>query len=111
MERGDFQLVAHADRASQYTSAEYTQELDNAGVLADRSWRTGSQLELAVAEHVSWFNQERLHESLGDRSPGNSAPRTFGCPTPSATSGITRGGSRSGRCSGKASPSPRSPRL
>lgn len=92
----DFQLVAHTDRGSQYTSADYTQELDDAGVLAsvgsvgdaydnamaesfvdtfktelvaDRSWRTRSQLELAVVEYVSWFNHERLHESLGDISP------------------------------------------
>jgi putative transposase len=96
-ERGaDFQLVAHTDRGSQYTSADYTQELDDAGVLAsvgsvgdaydnamaesfvdtfktelvaDRSWRTRSQLELAVVEYVSWFNHERLHESLGDVPP------------------------------------------
>lgn len=92
----DFELVAHTDRGSQYTSADYTQELDDAGVLAsvgsvgdaydnamaesfvdtfktelvaDRSWRTRSQLELAVVEYVSWFNHERLHESLGDISP------------------------------------------
>ncbi len=92
----DFELVHHTDRGSQYTSADYTQALDDAGVLAsvgsvgdaydnamaesfvdtfktellaDRSWRTRSQLELAVVEYVSWFNHERLHESLGDRSP------------------------------------------
>jgi putative transposase len=92
----DFEPVAHTDRGSQYTSADYTQELDDAGVLAsvgsvgdaydnamaesfvdtfktelvaDRSWRTRSQLELAVVEYVSWFNHERLHESLGDVSP------------------------------------------
>lgn len=92
----DFQLVAHTDHGSQYTSADYTQELDDAGVLAsvgsvgdaydnamaesfvdtfktelvaDRSWCSRSQLELAVVEYVSWFNHERLHESLGDVSP------------------------------------------
>ena len=92
----DFELVAHTDRGSQYTSADYTQELDDHGVLAsvgtvgdaydnamaesfvdtfktelvaDRSWRTRSQLELAVVEYVSWFNHERLHESLGDVPP------------------------------------------
>lgn len=37
--------------------------------IADRVWRTRSQLELAVVEYVSWFNHERLHESLGDVSP------------------------------------------
>ena len=92
----DFQLVAHTDRGSQYTSADYTQELNDHGVLAsvgtvgdaydnamaesfvdtfkteliaDRIWRSRSQLELAVVEYVSWFNHERLHESLGDVSP------------------------------------------
>lgn len=80
----------------QYTSADYTQELNDHGVLAsvgtvgdaydnamaesfvdtfktelvaDRSWRSRSQLELAVVSYVSWFNNERLHESLGDVSP------------------------------------------
>jgi putative transposase len=92
----DFQLVAHTDRGSQYTSADYTQELDDHGVLAsvgsvgdaydnamaesfvdsfkteliaDRSWRTRTQLELAVVEYIAWFNNERLHESLGDLPP------------------------------------------
>jgi putative transposase len=36
---------------------------------ADRSWRSRTQLELAVVEYVSWFNNDRLHESLGDVSP------------------------------------------
>lgn len=36
---------------------------------ADRVWATRSQLELAVVEYVAWFNNERLHEALGDRSP------------------------------------------
>ena len=32
----DFALIAHTDRGSQYTSADYTQELDDHGVLAGR---------------------------------------------------------------------------
>jgi putative transposase len=92
----DFALVAHTDRGSQYTSVDYTQELTDHGVLAsvgsvgdaydnalaesfvdsfkteliaDRVWRTRSQLELAVVEYIAWFNNDRLHESLGDIPP------------------------------------------
>ena len=38
-------------------------------LIADRVWRTRSQLELAVVEYVAWFNQARLHSSLGYRTP------------------------------------------
>ncbi|HXS33782.1 MAG TPA: IS3 family transposase, partial [Solirubrobacterales bacterium] len=38
-------------------------------LIADRVWRTRSQLELAVVEYVAWFNNDRLHEFLGDVSP------------------------------------------
>jgi putative transposase len=92
----DVALVHHSDAGSQYTSIDYTQTLGDAGVLhsigsvgdaydnavaesfvdsfkteliADRVWATRSQLELAVVEYVAWFNNERLHEALGDRPP------------------------------------------
>ena len=92
----DFRLVAHSDRGSQYTSADYTQVLDDHRVLAsvgsvgdaydnalaesfvdsfktelisDRVWRSRSRLELAVVEYISWFNHDRLHEALGDIPP------------------------------------------
>ena len=80
--------------STQYTSADYTQELTDHRVLgsigsvgdasvlaesfvdtfkteliADRVWRTRSQLELAIVEYVGWFNTARLHESLGDIPP------------------------------------------
>ena len=38
-------------------------------LIADRVWRTRSQLELAIVEYVGWFNTARLHESLGDIPP------------------------------------------
>ena len=38
-------------------------------LIADRVWRTRSQLELAVVEFVAWFNTGRLHSSLGYRTP------------------------------------------
>ena len=92
----DFTLVAHTDAGSQYTSGDYTQELNDHKVLAsigtvgdaydnsmaesfvdtfktelikDRVWRTNSQLELAVVEYVAWFNTRRLHTSIGNRPP------------------------------------------
>jgi len=80
----------------QYTSFAFNQVLDDHGVLAsigsvgdaydnalaesfvdsfkteliaDRVWRTRSQLELAIVEWVAWFNTDRLHGSLGDIPP------------------------------------------
>lgn len=38
-------------------------------LIADRVWRTRSQLELATVEWVAWFNNQRLHEALGDIPP------------------------------------------
>jgi putative transposase len=90
------ELVHHSDAGSQYTSIDYTQTLNDAGVLgsigtvgdaydnavaesfvdsfkteliADRVWATRSQLELTVVEYVAWFNNDRLHEALDDRPP------------------------------------------
>jgi putative transposase len=92
----DVALVHHSDRGSQYTSIDYTQTLDDHGVLAsvgsvgdaydnalaesfvdsfkteliaDRVWRTRAQLELAVVEYIGWFNDSRLHQALGDLPP------------------------------------------
>jgi putative transposase len=87
----DVQLVHHSDRGSRYTRIDYTQTLadhrvlasvgsvgdayDNAlaesfvdsfktELIADRVWRSRSQLELAVVEYIGWYNAGRLHESL-----------------------------------------------
>jgi putative transposase len=38
-------------------------------LIADRVWRTRSQLELAVVEYIGWYNPARLHESLSDILP------------------------------------------
>jgi putative transposase len=80
----------------QYTSFAFQQELDDHRVLqsigtvgdaydnamaesfvdtfkteliADRVWRTRSQLELAIVEWIAWFNTARLHQSLSDIPP------------------------------------------
>jgi transposase InsO family protein len=92
----DVELVHHSDAGGQYLSNDYSQTLDDHGVLAsvgsvgdaydnalaesfvdsfktelvrDRIWRTRSQLELAIVEYVAWFNNERLHTSLGGVPP------------------------------------------
>ncbi len=92
----DVQLVAHTDQGSQYVAEDYTQVLDDHRVLAsvgtvgdcydnalaesfvdsykteliaDRVWRTNAQLELATVAYVGWFNNRRLHSSIGDRPP------------------------------------------
>jgi transposase InsO family protein len=38
-------------------------------LINDRVWRTRPQLELAIVEYISWFNDSRLHENLNDRTP------------------------------------------
>jgi putative transposase len=77
--------------SGQYTSIDYTQTVtdhqvlasvgsvgdayDNAlaesfldsfktELIADRVWRSRSQLELAVVEYIGWYNAARLHASL-----------------------------------------------
>jgi transposase InsO family protein len=90
----EVQLVHHSDAGSQYLSNDYSQALDDHGVLAsigsvgdaydnaesfvdsfktelirDRVWRTRTQLELAIVEYVAWFNTERLHTALGGIPP------------------------------------------
>jgi putative transposase len=92
----DVELIHHSDAGGQYTSYNYSQALDDHGVLAsigsvgdaydnalaesfvdsfktelirDRVWRTRIQLELAIVEYVAWFNTERLHTSLGGEPP------------------------------------------
>ena len=112
----------------QYTSFDYTQTLDDHRVLrsigslgdaydnamaesfvdsfkteliADRVWRSRSQLELAVVEYVGWFNHRRLHERLGDIPPVEheqlhaavdrpcSQTETVAALSPSASDGLT----------------------
>ena len=82
--------------AALYLSDDYTQTLDDHGVLAscgsvgdaydnalaesfvdtfkteliqDRVWRSQTQLEHAIVGYIGWYNHERLHESLDDVPP------------------------------------------
>ena len=92
----DAGLIAHSDRGSQYTSFRYTQRLHDVGIapsvgskgdaydnaLAEsfvgsfkcelvhgRVFHSRFEAEIATVEYMGWFNNSRLHESLGDVSP------------------------------------------
>lgn len=86
-------LIHHSDRGSQYVSIRYTERLAEAGIapsvgskgdsydnaLAETinglykaevihrrgPWKSRESVELATLEWVSWFNHQRLMESLG----------------------------------------------
>lgn len=90
-------LIHHSDAGSQFTSITYTERLADAGIepsvgsrgdsydnaLAESEiglfktelvrrrgpWRTPEQVELATLEWVDWFNNRRLHSSIGDVPP------------------------------------------
>jgi putative transposase len=92
-------LVCHSDAGSQFTSVRYTERLDDIGArssigsVADSydnalcesvnglyktelirgpgqgPWRNVDDVELATLGWVHWYNQQRLHEALGDIPP------------------------------------------
>jgi putative transposase len=89
-------VIHHSDQGSQYTSLAFGKRCKEAGVrpsmgsvgdaydnamaesfvdsfktelIADRVWRSRSQLELAIVEYIAWFNNTRLHSALGDLPP------------------------------------------
>lgn len=90
-------VVHHSDAGSQYTSIRYAARLQDAGALAsigtvgdsydnalaestiglyktelvrhEGPWRGVEDLELATLNWVHWFNETRLHSSLGYRPP------------------------------------------
>lgn len=98
-------LVHHSDAGSQYTSIRYTERLAEAGIapsvgsvgdsydnaLAEttiglyktelierqRPWRTAEQVELATLEWIDWFNNRRLHSSVGNIPPAEAEGRYY----------------------------------
>jgi putative transposase len=90
-------LVHHSDRGVQYLAIRYTERLADAGAVCSVGsrgdsydnalaesviglfktevvkkqgpWRTVEQLELATARWVEWYNNRRLHSSIGDVPP------------------------------------------
>ncbi|MET7542448.1 integrase core domain-containing protein, partial [Streptomyces sp. NPDC005507] len=96
------ELIHHSDAGSQYTSFRLAEHLDTAGIAASigsvgdaydnalmestiglfktelikprRPWKTLSDVELATAEYVDWYNHRRLHGEIGHVPPvANSA--------------------------------------
>ncbi|MFJ5220906.1 IS3 family transposase [Streptomyces sp. NPDC088354] len=91
------ELIHHSDAGSQYTSFKLAEHLDVAGIAASigsvgdaldnalmestiglyktelikpqRPWRTLSQVELATAEWIDWYNHSRLHGEIGHIPP------------------------------------------
>ena len=93
---GHVELVHHSDRGSQYTSDELKAVMAASGVLAsvgstgdcfdnamaeslvdtykteliaDRVWKTATEVELGTVGWVGWYNTARLHGELGDVPP------------------------------------------
>ncbi|MEU4863423.1 IS3 family transposase [Kitasatospora aureofaciens] len=94
-QRGE--LIHHSDAGSQYTSFRLAEHLNAAGIAASigsvgdaydnalmestiglfktelikprRPWRTLSQVELATAEWIDWYNHRRLHGEIGHVPP------------------------------------------
>ncbi len=90
-------VVLHSDAGSQYTAIRYANRLADAGALAsigtvgdsydnalaesviglykaecvrhEGPWRGADNLELATLSWVHWFNENRLHSSIGNVPP------------------------------------------
>jgi putative transposase len=93
----DERLIHHSDAGSQYTSFRFTQHLIDSGIdasigtvgdaldnaLAESTiglyktelikpqgpWHNKSEVEIATATWVEWYNNRRLHEACGYRPP------------------------------------------
>ena len=91
------ELIHHSDAGSQYTCFRLAEHLDAAGIAASigsvgdaydnalmestiglyktelikpqRPWKSLSQVELATAEWVDWYNHRRLHGEIGHVPP------------------------------------------
>ncbi|MFE0701715.1 IS3 family transposase [Streptomyces sp. NPDC058872] len=91
------ELIHHSDAGSQYTRFKLAEHLDAAGIAASigsvgdaydnalmestiglfktelikpqRPWKTLSQVELATAEWIDWYNHRRLHGEIGHAPP------------------------------------------
>ena len=89
-------LIHHADHGTQYVSIVYNQRLKESGITAStgtvgdsydnalaeningsyknelinaRRWVDAVEIEIATFQWVTWWNETRLHENLGYRTP------------------------------------------
>jgi len=90
-------VIQHSDAGSQYTALRYSERLADVGAIAsvgtvgdsydnalaetvvglyktecvtiDAPFRTADELELATLSWVHWFNENRLHSSIGYLTP------------------------------------------
>jgi putative transposase len=104
-------LIHHSDRGTQYTSIAFGLRCREAGIVvsmgstgdaydnalaesfvdtlktelvADRVFVSRRALELAVVAWIGWYNQTRLHSSIGDHSPAEHEGRYYALRQPAA---------------------------
>jgi putative transposase len=105
-------LIHHSDAGSQYTSFRFTAHLAQAGLqasigsvgdaydnalmestiglykteLIDRNpeWRNLTDVELATAEWIGWYNHQRLHSAIGYVTPADYEQQYWATATPAA---------------------------
>jgi putative transposase len=88
--------IVNTDQGSQFTASEFTEAIQKRGiklsmdgkgawrdnVFVERFWRTVkyeriykraydtvSEARADIAEYIAWYNEQRPHTSLGDRTP------------------------------------------
>ncbi|MDH6436013.1 putative transposase [Streptomyces sp. SAI-144] len=109
-------LVHHSDAGSQYTSFAFTAHLLDAGIDASigtvgdaldnalmesqiglykteliklrKPWHGLADVELATAEWVDWFNNQRLHTSIGDIPPHEHETNYYAQRQPQPAAGV-----------------------
>ncbi|MEU2288559.1 DDE-type integrase/transposase/recombinase [Streptomyces sp. NPDC013178] len=109
-------LIHHSDAGSQYTSFAFTAHLLDAGIDASigtvgdaldnalmesqiglyktelikprKPWRGLADVELATAEWVDWFNNQRLHTAIGDIPPHEHETNYYARHQPQPAAGV-----------------------
>jgi putative transposase len=71
VDHGVLASVASVGDATTNALAESFVDSFKTELIADRVWRSPSQLELAIVEYLGWFNTSRLHQALSDLPPAD----------------------------------------